>query len=124
MDFTPIMRIPFSAAPHFSSRVTGLSHDSGLAHRFGAIPAARAAERAANDNDLGGAHGAASDQLLRAALRHFAQHGLGAAREARTRAEEAFFAGDRQAFDWWLGITRTLDRRIADTVIHPRHLPS
>ena len=51
--------------------------------------------------------------LLHAALRHFAEHGLGAAREARAQAEAAFFAGDRQAYDWWLGITRTLDRRLA-----------
>lgn len=78
---------------------------------------ARAIERVANDNGDGEAGGLggrkASDQILRAALRHFAQHGLGAAREARAQAEKAFFAGDRQAYDWWLGITRTLDRRLA-----------
>jgi hypothetical protein len=55
----------------------------------------------------------AHDQVLRAALRHFAQHGLSAAKTARAQAEAAFFAGDRQAYDWWLGITRTLDRRLA-----------
>ena len=113
MDFTPIMRIPFAAAPHITSHVAGLDHNNVLSGRIAAIPADRATERAANDNDLGSIHGKASDQMLRAALRHFAQHGLGAAREARTRAEEAFFAGDRQACDWWLGITRTLDRRLA-----------
>ena len=79
--------------------------------------AARASERAANDNegsDAGvKANALANNQLLRAALRHFAEHGLGAAREARAQAEQAFFAGDRQAYDWWLGITRTLDRRLA-----------
>lgn len=78
---------------------------------------ARAIERVANDNGDVSRNGfegrRASDQILRAALRHFAQHGLGAAREARAQAEKAFFAGDRQAYDWWLGITRTLDRRLA-----------
>lgn len=54
-----------------------------------------------------------SDHLLNAALRHFADHGLGAASEARKEAERAFFAGDRQAYDWWLSICRTLDRQIA-----------
>lgn len=51
--------------------------------------------------------------MLHAALRHFARHGLGAAREARREAERAFFAGDRERYDWWLGICRTLDARIA-----------
>lgn len=66
--------------------------------------------RAANDN--GGA-GRADDLMLHDALRHFAAHGLGAAREARRQAEQAFFAGDRTSYDWWLGICRTLDRRLA-----------
>ncbi|MHA7818686.1 MAG: hypothetical protein ACX930_03450 [Erythrobacter sp.] len=79
--------------------------------------AARAVERVANDN--GSEDGLvtevphANDHMLRAALRHFAQHGIGAAREARAQAEKAFFDGDRQSYDWWLGITRTLDRRLA-----------
>ena len=72
--------------------------------------ARRAIGRVANDN---GAPAVSSDQVLKAALRHFAKHGLSAAREARAKAEEAFFAGDRQAYDWWLEITRTLDRRMA-----------
>lgn len=79
--------------------------------------AERAIEQVANDNardesDLI-AVGHTGDHMLRAALRHFAQHGIGAAREARAQAEKAFFAGDRPAYDWWLGITRTLDRRLA-----------
>ena len=77
----------------------------------------RAIERVANDNGLSSQDNAlvelSNDQMLRAALRHFAQHGLGAARVARAQAEKAFFEGDRQAYDWWLGITRTLDRRMA-----------
>lgn len=74
---------------------------------------ARALERVANDNGDDAPKTIANDQTLRAALRHFATHGLGAAREARAQAEKAFFAGDRQAYDWWLGITRALDRRLA-----------
>ena len=74
---------------------------------------ARAIERVANDNCEGAQPARPNDHMLHAALRHFAQHGLGAAREARSQAEKAFFAGDRQAYDWWLGITRTLDRRLA-----------
>ncbi|MEM6475301.1 MAG: hypothetical protein AAF687_03965 [Pseudomonadota bacterium] len=86
-------------------------------------PLARALSRpkfqsAANDNASdGGIRGnktsVPSEMMLRAALRHFAEHGLGAAREARAKAETAFFAGDRDGYDWWLGITRTLDRRLA-----------
>ena len=68
--------------------------------------------RAANDNgELAGIQ--ANDNLIHAALRHFANHGMGAAREARKQAETAFFAGDRQGYDWWLGICRALDKRIA-----------
>lgn len=65
--------------------------------------------RAANDN--GGSEN--SDGMLHDALRHFAQHGIGAAREARTQAKQAFFAGDRQSYDWWVSICRMLDKRIA-----------
>lgn len=74
-----------------------------------------------NDNSPLPAKEAPSDTMLHAALRHFAQHGLGAARAARAKAEDAFFAGDREAYDWWMGITRTLDRRIADEANGPRN---
>lgn len=66
----------------------------------------------ANDN-----HDASlSDTLLRASLKHFARYGLGAAENARNQAERAFFSGDREAYGWWLGICRTLDRRMAGAV--------
>jgi len=68
---------------------------------------------AANDNGHATNVNIPSDQMLRSALRHFAEHGLGAARDARAQAEQAFFAGDQNAYEWWLGITRTLDRRLA-----------
>jgi len=64
---------------------------------------------AANDN----ARISARDPLMAEALRHFAQYGLAAAAEARLKAEAAFFAGDRPAYDRWLGICRILDRRLA-----------
>lgn len=59
--------------------------------------------------------------MLHAALRHFAEHGLGAAREARRQAETAFFAGDRASYDWWLSICRTLDRRMAEELARQPH---
>ena len=62
-------------------------------------------------NDNGGAR--PSDAMLHAALRHFAEHGLAAALRARKQAEAAFFAGDRQGYQWWLEICRALDRRMA-----------
>lgn len=67
---------------------------------------------AANDNTAGFSR----DHVISAALRHFATHGLGAAEHARTKAERAFFAGDRRQYDWWLAICRTLDRRMADAI--------
>ena len=82
------------------------TYSDAFLQRYATCPQAGAA---ANDN--GGLEN--SDMLLHAALRHFAEHGLSAAREARAQAENAFFAGDRQAYDWWLAICRTLDRRIA-----------
>jgi hypothetical protein len=63
-------------------------------------------------NDNGGDR--PSDAMLHAALRHFAEHGLAAAYRARRQAESAFFAGDRQGYQWWLEICRALDRRMAN----------
>jgi hypothetical protein len=71
---------------------------------------ARAAAAPAGNDNLA-AH--SDDALLHASLRHFAEHGMGAAAQARRRAEAAFFAGDRDGYRWWLGICRTLDRRLA-----------
>ncbi|MEL6486668.1 MAG: hypothetical protein AAFQ13_05930 [Pseudomonadota bacterium] len=76
----------------------------------------RAMENVANDNGLSRAAQLYEDAILRAALNHFAEQGIGASRTARAQAEAAFLAGDSQGFDWWLGITRTLDRRMAAEV--------
>lgn len=79
--------------------------------------ARKAITRAANDN---GDHDRPSsrfessfDRVMRAALSHFAEHGLGAAHEARRQAEEAHRAGDMQSYQWWLGVCRTLDPGLA-----------
>lgn len=74
----------------------------------------RARAKAANDNADFSTKSAHGERVLRAALRHFADHGLGAAKVARAQAEKAFFQGDRETYDWWVGITRTLDRRLAE----------
>jgi hypothetical protein len=68
--------------------------------------------RAANDN----ANGIGADKMLGDALRHFARHGLCAAERASLNARQAFFAGDRAGYDYWIAICRTLDRRMAAAV--------
>ena len=64
---------------------------------------------AANDNGAD----PQGDALLRAALRLFADHGLGAGHRAQTAAEAAIITGDRERNRWWLAVTRTLDRKLA-----------
>lgn len=93
------MTIRFAAARRGDSCV---DHVLG---RAALLPAANDNARTPND-----------DRMLRAALHHFAAHGLGAAEAARENAEHAFFAGDREQYRWWLGICRMLDRRMADAV--------
>ncbi len=95
-------------------------HSAAAVSRRGFVGRARARAMVAcamagvaNDNAVAKAGGVTEEQMLRAALRHFATDGLGAARSARINAETAFFAGDRAAYDWWHTITRTLDRRLA-----------
>jgi hypothetical protein len=67
---------------------------------------------AANDNGTG----IGGDRVLKAALRHFAEHGLAAAEVAREVAEQAFFAGEREEYRWWMSICAALDRRMAAAV--------
>ncbi len=66
--------------------------------------------RAANDNALG----LCSDALLKAALQHFAEFGMGAAANAAMMAEAHHYAGDAESYGWWLSICRTLDKRRAE----------
>ncbi len=76
--------------------------------------AKKALGRAANDNgDVAQTAAASFDTTMRGALKHFAEHGLGAAQAARHQAEQAHRAGDEQGYDWWLGVCRTLDRGLA-----------
>jgi len=58
----------------------------------------------------------ADERLLWEALRHFAKHGMHAALHAAESAEAALEAGDQEAFEWWLSICRTLDRRLGDAL--------
>jgi hypothetical protein len=51
--------------------------------------------------------------ILPDALRHFAQHGLSAALQARLKAEAASAEGDELACARWLAICRQFDRRMA-----------
>lgn len=102
------MTIHFAAAIHNagSRRLTRAQARASLA---------RPANDNDNDNDKDGS--TETDKMLHAALRQFAQHGIGAAAHARGQAERAFFAGDRDTYQWWLGICRTLDRRLAAKLV-------
>lgn len=84
--------------------------------RIGRLRSMRMPLSAANDN--GG--GIGGERLLKAALRHFAEHGLGAAERARENAEAAFFAGDREQYRWWMAICTALDRRMSAAVAFHR----
>lgn len=79
--------------------------------------AKKALTRAANDNGpLAGSSASSFDTMMRAALSHFAEHGMGAAEEARRQAEQAHFTGDEQGCRYWLGVCRALDSRLAAKV--------
>ena len=70
--------------------------------------------------DRGGA-GDGRDELLRIALRHFAEHGLAAAARARDQARIAHALGRHEDYLHWLAICRTLDRRMADAAQRQAH---
>ncbi|GAA0276355.1 hypothetical protein GCM10009127_16300 [Alteraurantiacibacter aestuarii] len=82
---------------------------SSIRNRMDEVEVHQAIALPANDN--GTRH--ASETMLHAALRHFAQHGLAAANHASKQAQDARDAGDEQAYAWWLDICRALDRRMA-----------
>ena len=78
--------------------------------------ARKALARAANDNgdaEQMAAEASSFDHVMRAALKHFAEHGMGAAEAARFHAEDAHRDGDMDAYEWWLGVCRALDRGLA-----------
>ena len=80
--------------------------------KIGRLRTRRMPLHAANDN--GG--GLGGERLLKAALRHFSEHGLSAAERARENAEAAFFAGNREEYRWWMAICTALDRRMSAAV--------
>ena len=91
-----------------------MQNSSNVAHKLRRGPLVRfmiAGQAFEAMNDNGGEP--VSKAMFEASLRHFAAHGLGAARAARLQAEYAFFAGDRAAYQWWIGVCRLLDRRMA-----------
>ncbi len=78
--------------------------------------AKKAIVRAANDNGDTAALRAGPvglGKMVEAALRHFSEHGLAAAEIASQQAEQAHARGETESYEWWLGICRTLDRRLA-----------
>ena len=83
---------------------------------LGLVRAARLPLSAANDN----VDGIGGERLLKAALLHFTEYGLGAAERARENAEAAFFNGDRQEYRWWMAICTALDRRMGAAVAFHR----
>ena len=69
--------------------------------------------QAVNDNHGDGARALIDNPLLRATLEHFAAHGLAAATQARTLAEDAFLSDDADGYRHWIAVCRMLDRRMA-----------
>ena len=70
----------------------------------------------ANDNGVTSAkYGRPNERgnILHAALRHFAAHGLAAAQSAANEANAARARGDETGYDWWYDICHALDRGIA-----------
>lgn len=84
------------------------------ARSVAASPVARVLARRAVPSAANDTHDADAGQqeVLHAALRHFAVHGLGAAQVAYAHAERARQIGDHPAGDRWAAICRTLDKRL------------
>jgi hypothetical protein len=76
--------------------------------------------RAANDNGDRATplHWGEDGAMLEAALRLFAAHGISAAQRAADEAEIARTGGDIDKARWWIGVCRTLDRRVAGRINH------
>ncbi len=87
---------------------------SSIRNRMECTEARAACSLPANDN----ASEPATEIMLHAALRHFADHGLAAALHARKQAVAARKLGDTQTYNWWLEICRALDRRMATEIDH------
>lgn len=87
---------------------------NAIRNRMECTEAQAASLSAANDNGpLALKSLKVGEATLHAALRHFAEHGLAAARLARVAAEKARADNDERTYAWWLEICRALDRRMA-----------
>lgn len=85
---------------------------------LGGLPRHTLARRAANDNPGGQQpRGIEPDRMLRDALKHFAVHGLGAARQARQMAERCFLAGELDSYRYWREICGKFDQRMAAALV-------
>ncbi len=67
----------------------------------------------ANDNGVSSAKPTERGNILHAALRHFAAHGLSAAQNAANEATAARERGDETGYAWWYDICHALDRGVA-----------
>jgi hypothetical protein len=99
------MSVRFASANHPVRRLGWRAAGRGLV--------APALARAANDNGSASPDTARFDPMLAEALRHFAVHGLAAAKAAVDAAADAAYRGDATEQDHWLAITRMFDRRMA-----------
>jgi hypothetical protein len=77
-------------------------------------PVARALIRRAPGVAINDNGGPVDEAILNAALRHFAAHGLGAARVAANEAEQNLADGNHRQYERWLAVCRMLDRRLAN----------
>ena len=74
----------------------------------------------ANDNQSALDDGAPDAAAIADALRHFAAHGLSAARIAGEEALAAREIGDEDAYGWWISVCRVLDPRAAAGIENAR----
>lgn len=74
---------------------------------------ARMIAASANDNWDANVAQALSEPVIREALFHFAEHGLGAAQAALAKAHLAHARGDEAEYGHWLAILKVLDRQLA-----------
>ena len=77
-------------------------------------------EAVANANDNRDPGDPLIDDSVEAALRHFAEHGLAAARVARENAEVALANNDAGSYEYWQGVCRMFDRPMADDLQRKR----
>jgi len=70
---------------------------------------------AINDNDTTENPINIHSDIVKAALRLFAQNGLGSSDQARRNAERCFWANDSQGQKWWMAVLHQLDRQLLES---------